>query len=119
MRAVQIDNVTESVGPFYYCDVEIVGQPVEELIDSGSSATAVTFSLYHRISRNAKLLLDILEKPNVILRDYNQHPLRIGAVAKLEVACKGKKVLTPVYINADFEHKPSESCIIGTYLLFI
>ena len=44
-RAFQVDNVTRAVGPLYYCEVEIAGQPVEALIDSGSSATVMTFSL--------------------------------------------------------------------------
>ena len=62
--------------------VEIAVQPVEALIDSGSSATVMTFSLFKRIARDAQLSVDVLEKPYVILRDYNQHPLRIGAIYK-------------------------------------
>ena len=117
-RAFQVDNVTGSVGPLYYCEVEIAEQPVEALIDSGSSATVMTFSLLQRIARDAQLSVDVLEKPDVILRDYNQHPLKIGAFAKFEVMYKGKRVLAPIYINVDSENRPTESCILGTNLLF-
>ena len=75
-RAFQVDNVSGSVGPLYYCEVEITGQPVETLIDSGSSTTVMTFSLLQRIARDAQLSVDLLENLNVILRDYSQHPLR-------------------------------------------
>ena len=115
-RAFQVDNVTGSVGPLYYCEVEIAGQPVQALIDSGSSATVMTFSLLQRIARDAQLSVDVLEKPDVILRDYNQHPLRIGAFAKLEVMYKGERVLATIYINFESENRPTESCILGTNL---
>ena len=117
-RVFQVDNVTGSVGLLYYCEVELAGQLVEALINSGSSATVMMFSLFQRIARDAQLLVDVLEKPDVILRDYNQHPLRIGAFAKLEVMYKGKRVLAPIYINIDSENRPTESCILGTNLLF-
>ena len=113
-----MDNVTRAVGPLYYCEVEIAGQPVEALIDSGSSATAMTFSLFQRIARDAQLSVDVLENPDVILRDYNQHPLRIGAFTKLEVMYKARRVLAPIYINVDSDNRLTESCILGTNLLF-
>ena len=62
--------------------------------------------------------VDVLENPDVILRDYNKHPLRIGAFAKLEVMNKARRVLAPIYINVDSEKRPTESCILGTNLLF-
>ena len=117
-RVFQVDNVTEAVRPLYYCEMEIAGQPVEALINSGSSATVMTFSLLQMIARDAQLSVDVLEKPDVVLRDYNQHPLRIGAFAKLEVMYKGRRVLAPIYINVDSENRPTESCILGTNLLF-
>ena len=55
--------------------------------------------------------------PDVILKDYNQHPLRIGAFAKLEVMYKGKRVLAPIYIKVDSEKRPTESSILGNNLL--
>uniref|UniRef100_A0A1X7USU1 Uncharacterized protein n=1 Tax=Amphimedon queenslandica TaxID=400682 RepID=A0A1X7USU1_AMPQE len=68
-----------------------------------------------RIAKKANLPVDILEKPDVVLRDYNQHPLKIGAVAKLEVKFEGKTVLTPIYINVDSENRLTESCIFGSW----
>ena len=111
-------QVTGAVGPLYYCEAEVEGRPVEALIDSGSSATIMTFSLFQRNAKKANLPVDILKKPDVVLRDYNQHPLKIGAVAKLEVRFEGKIVLTPIYINVDSENKLTESCTFGTNLLF-
>lgn len=55
-----MDNVIGSVGPLYYCEVEIAVQPVEALIDSGSSATVMTFSLFQKIARDAQLSVDVL-----------------------------------------------------------
>ena len=77
----------------------------------------MTFSLLQRIARDAQLSVDVLKKPDVILRDYNQHPLRIGAFAKLEVMYKGKRVQASIYINVDSVNRPTESHILGTNLL--
>ena len=115
-KSIVIDQVTGSVGPLYYCRVTIAGQPVEALMDSGSSATIMSFSLFKQIAKAARLSADILMKPDVVLRDYTQCPIRIGAVAQVEVEYKGKSVLTPIYLNAD-QGTAGESCLLGTNVL--
>ena len=115
-KSIGINQVTGSVGPLYYCHVTIAGQPVEALMDSGSSATIMSFSLFKQIAKVAHLSADILLKPDVVLRDYSQHPIRIGGVAQVEVEYKEKSVLTPIYLNAD-QGTAGESCLLGTNVL--
>uniref|UniRef100_A0A1X7UAH6 Reverse transcriptase RNase H-like domain-containing protein n=1 Tax=Amphimedon queenslandica TaxID=400682 RepID=A0A1X7UAH6_AMPQE len=71
-----------------------------------------------RIVKKANLQVNTLKKPDVVLRDYNQYPHKIGAVAKLEVKFEGKTVLTPIYVSVDSETRLTVSCIFGTNLLF-
>ena len=111
-----VNRVTGPVGPLYYCQVSIAGQPVEALIDSGSSATIMSFNLFKRVAKAAGLSVDILERPDVVLRDYSQHPLRIGAVVRVEVEYQDEKVLTPIYLNAD-DGRSIESCLLSTNVL--
>ena len=59
-RTVQVDNVTGSVGPLHYCR-----DSSGSVNTFGSSATMMTFSLYNRILRDAKLSVDVPEKPDV------------------------------------------------------
>ena len=116
-KSLQVDTVTGSVGPLYYCQLLVAGQPVRALVDSGSSATIMSLELFQEIARKAGLSSDVLHKPDVVLRDYNQHPLRVGAVAHLEIEYGDKKTVAPVYINAG-QGQSIEPFLCGTNILF-
>ena len=88
MRSLQVDTVTGSIGPLYYCQLLVAGQPVTALVDSFLCNDHVTCVVPGGC------------KDSRILRDYNQHPLRIGAVTHLEMEYGGKNVIALVYINA-------------------
>ena len=72
-----MDTVTASVGPLYYFQLLVAGQTVTALVDSGSSATIMSLELFQEVAKKAGLSSEILHKPDVALRDYNQHPLCI------------------------------------------
>ena len=73
----------------YYSRVNVCGQPVEAL-DSGLSATIMSFSLFRIIGKKVGMTADAFL---VILRDYNQHPIRVRAMVEVEIATGGVLLL--------------------------
>ena len=80
-----IDQVAGALGPLYYVTVSIAGEPVEAM---GSSATILSFELFKRIGKKA----NIPDAPDVVLRDYSQRPIPVGAKVDLEISYNGKSV---------------------------
>ena len=112
--SLQVDTVTGSVGPLYYCQLLVAGQPVTALVDSGSSATIMSLDLFQEVAKKAGLSSEVLHKPDVVLCDYNQHPLRIGAVAHLEIM--GAKTLLPQStLMLDKDNHMSHFCVVLTF----
>ena len=97
-RLSQSFQITGSVGPLYYAHVKVCGQPVEALVDLGSSATIMSFDVFRVIGRKVG---DVLQLPDVILRDYNQRPIRVGAMVEVEIEFNGKSAITNVYLHSD------------------
>ena len=64
------------VGPLYYWTAMIVGQPVKALVDSGSSASFLLFELLKN-RQESQLTEKVLNKPDDILRNDSQQPIRI------------------------------------------
>ena len=85
-----MDRVTWSVGTLYYWTAKIAGQPVKALVDSGSSASFLLFELLKN-HQESQLTEKVMNKPDEILRDYSQQPIRIRPIAtvELEVGRKG------------------------------
>ena len=48
----------------------------------------------------------MLSKPDVILKDYNHHPILIAAMAEVEIEFQERHLTTTLYIHSD--------CICGT-----
>ena len=48
-----VDTVAGAVGPLYYCQVNVAGEPVEAMVDTGSSATIMSFDLFKKIGKRA------------------------------------------------------------------
>ena len=69
------DPVEGAVGPLYYGTVNISSEPVEALVDTGSSATILSFELFKQIGHKANVPASALSPPDVVLRDYNQWPI--------------------------------------------
>ena len=109
----EVDQVAGAVGPLYYVTVSIAGEPVEAMVDTGSSATILSFDLFKRIGKKANIPVSALSAPDVVLRDYNQRPIPIGAKVELELSFNGKSVVVPVYVRGSGSAE-SEACLLGT-----
>ena len=101
------------VGSLYYVTVSIAGEPVEAMVDTGSSDTILSFDLFKRIGKKANIPVSALSAPDVVLRDYNQQPIPIGAKVELELSFNGKSVVVPVYVRGSGSPE-SDACLLGT-----
>ena len=115
--SVVVDQVVGAVGPLCYATVEIAGQTVDAMVDTGSSATILSFELFKRIGKNAKIPTSALSKPDVILRDYNKRPVLVGAKVDLTFRVKERSVTAPVYIKSSGSNE-AETCLLGTNVIF-
>ena len=48
-----VDKVAGAVCPLYYCMVNIAGEPVKAMVDTGSSATILSWDVFQAIGRKA------------------------------------------------------------------
>jgi len=113
VHAAEVDAVSGLVGPLYFTQVEIAGIPMETVVDPGSSATLLYFELFKSIGKQAQIPPDALKFPDIILRDYSQRPIPIGARVDLSITWQGKTVTTPVYLRSDLG-MTGEPCLLGT-----
>ena len=82
-----VNQVAGAVGPLYYVTVSIAGEPV---VNTGSSATILSFKLFKRIGKKANIPVTALSAPDVVLRDYSQRPIPVGAKVDLQrQECEG------------------------------
>ena len=94
-----ITAVTGALSPLFYATVSIEGIPVRGLVDSGSSATIISYNVFQKIGQTAKIPASELQQPVVILRDYSQRTIPVGASVKLTVSFQGQSITVPVYIR--------------------
>ena len=112
-----VDQIVGAVGPKCYATVEIAGEDVKGMVDTGSSATVLSFELFKKIGKSANIPATALSKPDVVLRDYNRRPIPVGAKVDLTFRYQGKSIVAPVYIRA-CGHEESETCLLGTNVIF-
>ena len=108
-----ITAVTGALGPLFYATVSIEGIPVRGLVDSGSSATIISYNVFQKFGQTAKIPASELQQPDVILRDYSQRTIPVGASVKLTVSFQGQSITVPVYIQP-VDISQCESCLLGT-----
>ena len=60
---VNVDKVAGAVGLLYYCTVNIAGEPVKAMVDTGSSATILSWDVFQAIGRKAQVPASALYKP--------------------------------------------------------
>ena len=96
--------------------MQVEGLPVEAMIDSGSSATVMSFALFEKVGQSAGIPNEVLEVQEVMLRDYNGQPILIGAQVNLMFQCNGESVAAPVYIRSSAS-QAGEPCLLGTNVL--
>ena len=105
-------QIAGAVGPLCYTTVEIAGESVKAMVDTGSSAMVLSFELFSKIGKNAKIPATALSKPDVVLRDYNRRPIPVGAKVDLTFRYCRKSAVAPVYVRAG-GHDESETCLLG------
>ena len=109
-----VDAVTGSLGPLYYATITISGSPVEGMVDPGSSATIMSFNLFRTIGQTAGIPKEAL-KPldsGLVLHDYSQRPIPIGACVEMTFEWGGKSVMSTVFLRSDFG-VGGEPCLLG------
>ena len=67
---------------------------------------------FKRIGQEAKIPAQNLLRPDIVLQDYNQRPIPVGAKVELPFCWKGRVVTTPVYIWSDIAARGP--CLLGT-----
>ena len=72
-RLSRLFQIAGSVGPLYYASVKVCDQPVEALVDSGSSVRIMSFDLFRVIGKKVGMTADALPVPDVILRGYTHY----------------------------------------------
>ena len=110
-----VDAVTGSLGPLYYATITISGSPVEGMVDPGSSATIMSFNLFRTIGQTAGIPKEAL-KPldsGLVLHDYSQRPIPIGACVEMTFEWGGKSVTSTVFLRSDLG-VGGEPCLLGT-----
>ena len=73
----------------------------------------MSFKLFHKIGHTAYIPASALQKPDIMLRDYSQSSIIIGACVHLTVSFQNSSVTVPVYIYPD-ESVHTEQCLLGT-----
>ena len=74
-----VDAISGSLGPLYYATVNVASIPVEAVVDPGSSATIISFDLFKKVGHKASIPKEALKPSDLVLRDYSQRPIPIGA----------------------------------------
>ncbi len=49
----EVDQVTGSLGPLYYAQVVVEGTPFDAMVDTGSSASIMSFDLFQKVGLKA------------------------------------------------------------------
>ncbi len=105
------EGVIQAVGPLCYAKVEIAGQLVDTMVDTGS------FELFKKIGKEAKIPVSALSKPDIVLRDYNKRLIPVGAKVELPFRFASQTVTAPVYIRTSGSDE-TETCLLGTNIIF-
>ena len=108
-----VDTVTGSLGRLFYATVKVAGVPVEAMVDTGSSATIMSFDLFQKVGKAARIPREELRPPDVVLHDYNRRPIPIGAGVELCFEWNGERVTTVVYLKSELG-TGGEPCLLGT-----
>ncbi len=108
---LEVDAVSGAVGPLFYSEVKVAGQPVRALIDTGSSATILSFDLFKKIGKVANIPPHSLLSVDMLLRDYSRRLIPIGARVILDISWKGESTTVLVYLRS--EAGSGEQCLLG------
>ena len=96
-----VDAVSGSLGSLYYAAVKVAGVTVEAMVDPGSSATIMSFKLFKQVGQQAGVPREALNPPDLVLHDYSQRPIPIGARVEVTFEWQGRSVEMTVYLHSD------------------
>ena len=96
-----VDAVSGSLGPSNYTIVKMAGISVEAMVDPGSSATFLSFDLFEKVGHKAGIPKGALKPPDLVLRNYSQQPIPIGARVNMTFELQGRSVEVTVYLQSD------------------
>ena len=85
-QSADITTVSGAVGPLYYATVMMESTAVRALVDPGSSATIMSFQLFRKIGQAVHMPASALQRPDILLRDYSQRPITVGACVQLTIS---------------------------------
>ena len=82
----EVGIVTRPLGRLYYATVKVAGVPVEAMVDTGSSATIMSFASFKEVRKAAKIPREALKPPDhsatfcfpcTVAIYLNSHPLHM------------------------------------------
>ena len=87
------------------------------MVDPGFSSTIISFEKFKEIGIQMGIQPDSLKCPNLILYDYSQKLLPVGATVELIIKWKEQEVTSQVYIWA--QGNKGEPCLLGTNVVIL
>ena len=112
-----VNTVTSATGAPVSTEITIMDEMFPALIDSGSTATIVSYELMATLSRK-KGFTPELEPPTTTLYDYSGHEIDIGAMTVLPISWREKTVEVPVFIRPKPTTTGKATCLLGTNTIF-
>ena len=105
MRSLQVDTVTGSIGPLYYCQLLVAGQPVTALVDSFSSATIMSLVLFQEVAKIVGFIVIITS---------THYALELSPIWRWSM---GAKTLLPWSTSMlDKDNHMSHICVVLTFI---
>ena len=85
------------------------------MINLSSSATIILVNLLWTIGKKAGIPKELLEqlKSGLVLQDYSQRPIPIGACIEVTFEWGGKSITSTAFLNSDLG-EGGKPCLLGT-----
>ena len=106
----EVDQVAGAVGPLYYGTVNIAGEPVEAMVDMGSSATILSFDLFKLIGKKANIPVSALSTPDVVLQSATH---TCWGKSRPRIFFQWQEYDSPCLLRGSGSAE-SEACLLGT-----
>ena len=117
VEATQAQQTKPTIGPLFYCDLEIEGVPVTSMVDCESQTTIISQSLLYRVAQQRKHDGNSpLELKMPTVRLYGKdvpngvNQLLITAQVDLLLQMNGEAVTVPIFVQRD----STQECLLGT-----
>ncbi len=98
-----------TVGWLAYATVKLAGVPTEAMLDTGSSVSLMSQSLFFKVGKAAKIPVEAIQHPDVPLKDFSQNHIPVTGRVEIKVEARGKSIVIPIYILPGAE----PPCLLG------